>query len=103
MSDESLYNMGKEVGALLQQVSDQGKAIEAIREGAAADRRRVSQQFDDHNHGALEDALERAGLIEWMAEEECWRVVPAVVAVVRPDKMEEEEQAEGDAGEGEEE
>jgi len=91
MSDESLYAMGKEVGALLQQVADQGRMIEAIREGAAEDRRRVAQRFDDHNHGELEHALETAGIIEWDAEDECWRVVPAVVGVVRPDKLEEGE------------
>lgn len=89
MTDESLYNMGKEVGALQQRVADQGEAVKAIRQEVADERADAAQRLDDHNHGELEQALERAGVIEWVEEDSCWRVVDQVVRVVRPDKMEE--------------
>lgn len=87
MGDESLYNMGKEVGALQQQVEDLAEGVKAIREEAAGQGRQLTLELSEHNHGDLEHALESAGLIEWVEEDSCWRVVPAVVAIVRPDKV----------------
>lgn len=87
MCDESLYRMGKEVGALEEKVSQVAGGMEEIREEGVEGRKELASQLDEHNHGDLEHALEAAGVMEWIEEDSCWRVVPAVVAIVRPDKM----------------